>query len=105
MLMSLAIIYKNYNERNSPVYQAIDNFFTSTFENISNQIIVFLEPSEDNVIIYSGAQVRSYDIFEMHYSTRTIPNFYSQSQNLVSYYFDLMLSYAFIFGEFKDKIK
>lgn len=77
--MSSAIIYENYNEKNNPVYQAIDNFFTSTFENISNEIIVFLEPSEDNVIIYSGAQVRSYYSSESHYSKRSTPNFYSQS--------------------------
>ena len=103
--MSLAMLYEHYAERNSAVNQAIDNFFTSTFENIYNEIVVFSEPSEENVIIYSGALVRSYDISETYYSSRRVPYFYSQSQTLIRYYSDLMESYASSFDDLKGKIK
>ena len=46
--LSLAKIYEHYADRNSAVNQAIDNFFTSSFHNMYNYILVISEPSADN---------------------------------------------------------
>ncbi len=101
----LSTIYEHYAERNSAVTRTLDDFFLSSFENLSDDIIVFSERTAENNIIYSGTRVKSYDISPRYYNSRNIPSFFAESQNLIRLYTDLLNSYGQGFQKLKKLIK
>ena len=101
----LSTIYEHYEDRNSALTRTLDDFFLTSFTNVANDIIVFSQSSSENQIIYSGTRVKTYDISSSYYTSRDIPAFYSESQNLIRFYADLMDNYAKGFKELKLLIK